>query len=135
MKDDLPEGVLEEPPEDLRGWSQEDLALLKGLPEEMQLVARRYGRVVWTLTMHSGAVQQGILIINAQARGNRRIAEALAVISKAFNDTCLRALLGAGRSSRELFECRADLERLQSLMQGGKQPGDRVSKGGILLDS
>lgn len=127
--------MIEQTPEDLKGWTPEDIDWLRQLqPEPLQRIARRHGRVVWALTMNAGAIQQAILLTERFNRGNRQVMQAMAVTSAAFNNTCLQALRGVGKDAQALVNCREDIERIASLMQGAKAPGEKMSRGGILLN-
>lgn len=133
----IPTSVIEQPPEDLKDWSAEDIAWLKHVPEELQGVARRHGRWLFALTMQSGGVMHAFGIIGRQARGNRAISQAILVIGNSYDNVLKGYLEKIGLTPQDLLNCRRDIETTMSLAQGGKQikPGDRVSPGGIILNS
>lgn len=128
---------LEQLPEDLKSWKPEDVAWLATVPEMLQGVARRHGRELFSIAMQSGGVMHAFGILNSQTRGNRACAQACAVIGKSYDDL-VKALLGKmGVKVEDLLACRRDIELVASLVDGGKQrqAGERMSKGGIILDS
>ena len=133
----VPNNPLEQLPEDLQGWSADDLEWLKMVPEMLQPVARRHGRWLFSLTMQNGRAQHAAGIVARQGRGNRALHGALQQLVLVLDDLTKAGLAERKLEVRHLMECRKDIEVAASLAQGGKQlqPGDRVSPGGILLNS
>lgn len=127
--------AIEQTPAELEGWSPEDIAWLKKLPEQLQPLAVRHGREVWSLAMQLGAARHAFGILLAQVRGNRAATTASNMLAKVSDDLLKQVLRARGIPLQKLLECHADIERLASLAGGALAPGDRVSKGGILLNS
>lgn len=133
---ELPKTAIEQLPPELANWSQEDIAWLARLAEPMRPLAIRHGRKLWSLTMQANALQHSLGILGSQGRGNRAIAGAANMISKCYNDAATLALQAIGKSMADFQECRGDIERLIALLDSGvRKAGERVSKGGIVLDS
>jgi hypothetical protein len=126
-------------------WNAEDQAWLERVkPEVLQAVAKRHGRtlfaLVWQTEMIQGALN--VMVQNAEGIskwGMQRQAEGLMqvaqVLSSAADQMCKTALAGHGLALEQFAECKQDIERAMALAQGAKGPKDRVSKGGIILDS
>ena len=130
-----------------QAWSPEDTEWLKGVqPEALQLVAKRHGRTLFAITWQAGMISEGIGRLHHGATSvakwgmKRQVTEmlsALQVLMQITDQLCKTALAGYGLKAEQLLECKADIERAMALAQGGKQlqQGERVSKGGIILDS
>jgi hypothetical protein len=128
---------IEELPEDLKGWTPEELAWLASVPEALQPVARRNGKLLFCLAMQNGVTQVAVNRLASQLRGNRAGMTALRQVAATLDDLCKTTLRLSGRSIADMRGCQRECEVAHSLATGGKQlkEGDRVSPGGILLDS
>lgn len=121
----------------LDSWSDVDKEWLeKHVPENIKPVAVRHGRKLFQLVMMAGACNRALIVIGSQARGNKAIAQASFVLQQTL-DTMARALLLNNELTDQMFlECKGDIERIAALADNGaRQPNDKMSKGGIILNS
>ena len=118
------------------GWSEEDRDWLKKhVPEELQTIAVRHGRQLFSIVMQAGAAIFALTTLNANIR-HPQLSPMIATLTKIFDQFCQRAVKGAGCTVEQFHECKGDIERLAALRDtGNKKVGERVSKGGIILDS
>jgi hypothetical protein len=137
---------MEQAKQDEAPFTEEELKWLEHVRAELQPVARRHGAQLFQITWIAGLVgetlgQMGMTIRRLAKWGFRRELEALSrqqmILLQNTNELCNRALRGIGKTPRDLKECKADIERTMALAQGGKQlqEGERISSGGIILDS
>lgn len=119
----------------LTSWPADDRVwLAEKVPEVLQPIAARHGKALYQICM-SALVAQQMLTIIAQVpnRAIQRVARDLASIQ---DGLCRGALKGEGKTLPQFHECKRDVERIVALMEHGQHaPGDRVSPGGIILDS
>lgn len=120
----------------LDGWSEEDRDWLKKhVPEELQTIAVRHGRQLYTIVMQAGAATFALTTLSANIR-HPQLSPMIVTLTKIFDQFCQRAVKGAGCTVEQFHECKNDIERLAALKDAGQRlPGERVSKGGIILDS
>lgn len=117
---------------ELLDWPDADVVWLSKQPKELQPIARRYKRRLFSLTMQAGATNMAVQIILG-ARPPKQVAQAAMVISGSYNNLFLLALEHIG-ATPELFQsCKEDVERVAALMDDGK--GGARSAGGIILSS
>lgn len=106
------------------------------VPEVLQGVARRHGKGLFMIVMQAGTSGVALGKIASQGRGNRTIGQAVGVLQQTLDYLCRGALRGAGKTLKDFHDCQRDVELIGSLSNGGQvAPGERVSKGGIVLDS
>lgn len=117
-------------------WSEEDRDWLKKhVPEELQTIAVRHGRQLFSLVMQAGAATFALTTLNANIR-HPQLSPMIATLTKIFDQFCQRAVKEAGCTVEQFHECKGDIERLAALRDAGnKKVGERISKGGIILDS
>lgn len=119
----------------MQDWSEEDRVWLSKVPKELKPIAQRHGRAMFQVVMYSGAVNHGFAVVGKIGGGDPRIAKAMGVMGKGFEFITLQAIEGLGGIER-FKECKEDVERMLELAaQTRPLPGERISKGGIILDS
>lgn len=119
-----------------KDWSEEDKAWLeKHVPDTLKTIAVRHGRQLYTIVMQAGAATFALTTLHANVR-HPQLSQMIGTLTKLFDQFCQRAVKGANHNIEQFIECKADIERLASLQDSGaKLPGERVSAGGIILDS
>ena len=115
--------------------SEEDIKWLKGVHEPLQPVAKRHGKSLFQIVIQAGIISEALGKISAQGRGNRAIGQGIMVLMGSTDDLCKRALAGGGHTIAQFVECKGDIERIIALASVTHKPGDRISAGGIILDS
>jgi hypothetical protein len=115
--------------------SEADIIWLKGVHEPLQPVARRHGKSLFQIVIQAGLISEALGRISAQGRGNRAIRQGIMVLMGSTDDLCKRALAGGGYTMAQFVECKGDIERVIALASAAHKPGDRISAGGIILDS
>jgi len=115
--------------------SEEDIKWVKGVHEPLQPVAKRHGKSLFQIVIQAGMISEALGRIAAQGRGNRAIGQGVMVLLGATDDLCKRALAGGGHTLPQFIECKGDIERVIALASAVHKPGDRISTGGIILDS
>lgn len=127
--------------------SEEDIKWLASVrPEELQPIARRHGRKMFACVWNAGMISETLgrlanTAMHVQKWGQKRyaneIGQAIPVLQVSIDQMTRLAIQGMGKELKDFMECKADIERTMSLLQGGKQvqEGERVSRGGIILDS
>lgn len=121
----------------LAAWSAEDkIWLEEHVPEGLRPVAVRHGRTLFQWVMMAGAANHALMILSNQTRGNQACRRACTMLENTMN-SYLHSILEMGEKKLEHWaECKGDIERVAALQDTGKkQPGDRMSAGGIILDS
>jgi protein involved in temperature-dependent protein secretion len=118
-------------------WSAEDRAWLeKHVQEHLRLVAARYGRKLFSLVIIAGSCSFALNILASQTRGNRKATQAIQVAQNNITALVNSVLYFAGESVPKFLECRENIDLIISLQDAGQRlPGERVSAGGIVLDS
>lgn len=120
----------------VESWSEEDKAWLAAkVDPKLQTVAARHGRKLFVFVMQSGAFNFALstLLVNVRHPEGQQM---LATMSKIANEMSNMALSTIEKTKEEFLECRGDIERCMALADAGnKGKGERVSAGGILLDS
>lgn len=123
----------------LESWTAEERAWLKTVPEALQNVAKSRGKMLFCITMQSGTAQTAVNVLaNIRGRESRRyVVPHLQRLVYVLDDMTKSLLAAHGFTVQDMIECRKELEIAFSLANGGKQtqPGERVSKGGIILNS
>lgn len=127
--------------------SEEDLKWLATVqPEALQPIARRHGRAMFACCWNAGVIGEalGRLLGTAQhcmkwgqKRYAQQIMQAVQVLQFSIDQITKQSIQGQGKELKHFVECKQDIERTMSLLQGGKQvqEGEKVSRGGIILDS
>ena len=117
-------------------WSAEDRVwLAEKVPEGFRPVAARWGRALYQICMSAGMAQFILTTFAANVR-HPQLTPMISNLAPIMDGLCRGALKGEGKTLKEFQECKTDLERVMALMDAGQRlPGDRVSKGGIVLDS
>lgn len=109
---------------------------LQTLPEALRPTAQRHGRPLFEFTMRLGAVNHALGILQRQGRGNRAVGQALFVLQGAMDALAKGSIAGMEKQVKDYLECKEDIERAAALADPATRlPSDRVSKGGIILDS
>ena len=118
-------------------WSTEDRVwLAEKVPEALRPTAAIHGKPLYQITFSALVAQQLLSQLVQLAGGNRQILNILAQLASIQDGLCKGALKGEGKTLKEFHLCRRDAERVLALMDHGQlRPGDRVSPGGIVLDS
>lgn len=123
----------------LATWTEEERAWLATVPEALKNVAKNRGKFLFCLTLQVGIGQTAVNILaSIRGRENRRfVLPHLQRLVPVLDDLTKVALASKGLTVQDMLDCRRELEVAHSLANGGKQvqPGERVSKGGIILDS
>lgn len=121
----------------LDSWTELDKEWLeKHVPEILRPAAVRHGRKLFQLVMMAGACNHALIVIGNQARGNRAVSQASFVLQNSLDTMAKALLIGNGHTGEQYNECKEDVERIAALADNGsRQPNDKVSKGGIILNS
>lgn len=115
----------------LAHWSTKDKDWLdKHVPKELQHIALRYGRSVYTLVMHIGAAQYALNVLVQNMKRKQESLRAVLVLQGVLNDLIKQA---AGADVEKVHQCKGDIETIAALSNG--TVGSRVSPSGIILDS
>ncbi len=116
-------------------WPEVDKQWLSRQPTQLQHVAVRHGRELYTLVMNAGMVS----FVLTTLHGNIKHGEARQMLQNVARvvDLFVKKILPTiGKDTKQFAECQQDIERLAQLQDPeGKLAGARVSKGGIILDS
>ena len=122
--------------EETKPQATEEEAWLLTIPEALRPTAQRHGRPLFEFTMHLGAINHALGILQRQGRGNRAVQQALFVLQGAMDMLAKGALTAQGKTTANFIECKEDIERAAALADPATRGlEDRVSKGGIILDS
>lgn len=117
-------------------WAVEDKNWLNvHVPMNLRTVAARHGRQLFTLVMRAGATSHCLstLAVNVQ---HMELKKMLSLVGKTVDELLQAVLKAQGNSIEQFKECQRDIERVAALQDAGQRlPGERVSKGGIILDS
>ena len=117
-------------------WSTEDQAWLDKQPATFQPIALRHGRELYEVVMAAGVTSHALRVLNRHTRGNHACEQAISALISMTNVLATKAILGAGADMLKFAECKGDVERLAALADSGaRQPDERVSPGGIILNS
>jgi len=109
---------------------------LQNVPEALKPLVERHGPRLFRLTMSLGAINHALGIVARQGRGNRAIGQALFVLQGAIDGLAKESIAGMEKQVKDYLECKEDIERAAALADPGQRlPSDRLSKGGIILDS
>ena len=127
-----PIGIVEDATKD---WSEKDKEWLeKHCPTRLKTIAVRHGRGMFQLVMRAGACTYALSLLAANAR-NSAVNAPLQMLGKSMDQMCQELIAAKGYTLEQFFECKQDVERVGELLAAGSNPDERISKGGIILDS
>ncbi len=118
-------------------WTEEDEKWLQETTKpQLHAVARRYGKTCFQYTMQMGIVSFCFTTLMQGSQRNQQVMGMLNTILRSCNDMAQLAQAQLGIEPAAFAGCKEDVERIGALLDTGAiQPGMRVSKGGIILDS
>lgn len=117
-----------------KDWSEADREWLsKHCPERMRTIAVRHGRGMFQLVMRAGACTYALTLLAGNVK-HPQLRPPILLLQRSLDQMCQELIAAKGLKVEQFMECRADVERLGELMSAG-DPGERISKGGIILDS
>lgn len=117
-------------------WSDKDKNWLNvHVPGNLRTIAARHGRELFSLVMQAGAATHVLTVLHSNVK-HPELQSMLRNLTKMMDSLCQKAIKGEGLTLQQFVECKRDVERMAVLQDSGNRlPGDRVSKGGIILDS
>ena len=126
-------------------WSEEDQQWLDSVePPALRAIAKRHGRPLFAIVWQAGMIGEALNRAHAHTQGVSKwgmrrdvqgLTASIQVLAGAMDLLCKAALSGYGRTIGQFTECKQDIERCMALGQVAQAANDRVSKGGIILDS
>lgn len=119
-------------------WSEIDREWLTHIPPNLQRIAVRHGRKCFAQVLMRGSCQHAVGILARQTRGNAACAKAGEMLTNAFTTLMQQLNAAWGLTEGQLQECDLDIQRFAALAQQAAstpKEGDRVSPGGIILNS
>ena len=115
-------------------WSEEDITWLGKIPPHLQIVAKRHGRRVFSLSMQMGGASYALGQIMRMGRGNRKVEEGVQLLNLTLNDMAQQVLVSLGRGIADVKACQTDIELVVQLAEAANE-GAKRSPSGIILDS
>lgn len=123
----------------LAEWSAADRAWLDGqVPGQIRHLAVKHGRLLTQWVLNAGNSSYALGVLSRQTRGNQAAGKAIAVTQGILNGflTDLVTLHFGQDGVKQFMTIKAEFDIALALQDIGQQKeGDRVSKGGIILDS
>lgn len=120
------------------GWPPEDKEWLGHIPVNLRRIAVRHGRKVFAQVMLRGSTMHAVSILARHTQSNNACKQAGGMLVQSFNTLFQQLNAQWGITDAMLAECDQDIQRFAAIAQAAPstaKPGDRMSPGGIILDS